>query len=483
MACCILLLCTSLGAGLAAAKAPACQPANSVAAVIDDSLSMTENDPLAIRRSALEMLITKPSSEQKELGAVEFGSEAHWLFPPTQVASGRAALLGALNGLADDGAADGGEDTDYNAAFLVSDAGQPQAAARIFLTDGEHNDGRYENLHRGGPPTYVIGLNIGRAGQGNPEANLLGRIAAQTGGRYFPLVRKPGDGTAKQVARLQPTVNKIDALLSCQKIQEQHSQDFRSVGQRGKPIVIEFHKRKAVEVVVSWPALGVDLDLVHCSARNRRGTIIADLTGKRRIKGTKKKRAKIIVSRVEGETFETVTVRRPKGAHDLVLRIGAAILPTPVRASVQVRAVPPSAVADETPPVTQPAVPPPSVAPPPPLRRVLTVDNRVTNGAGMREDSTPVRLTTKPWTFCGSRGCNIPGTERWSGGTYDAATCQTTGERTTNGNDHDPSDDGNPERFESTRYYGVTLADGTFGYVSEVWIRAADRGGLGLLQC
>ena len=114
---------------------------------------------------------------------------------------------------------------------------------------------------------------------------------------------------------------------------------------------------------------------------------------------------------------------------------------------------------------------------------VLTVDNRVTNGAGMREDATPARLTTQPWIFCGRRGCNIAGTERSSGQTYASAICQVAGERTTNGNDSDPSDDANPSRFESTRYYGVRLADGRFGYVSEVWIRAADRGGLGLSAC
>ena len=118
-----------------------------------------------------------------------------------------------------------------------------------------------------------------------------------------------------------------------------------------------------------------------------------------------------------------------------------------------------------------------------PLALVITVDNRVTNGLGMREDSTAVRLTTKPWTYCGSRGCNINGTERSSGGTYDAAVCQTVGERTTNGHDGSSADDANPELYESTRYYGVRLGNGTFGYVSEVWIRAADRGGLGLPNC
>ena len=135
-------------------------------------------------------------------------------------------------------------------------------------------------------------------------------------------------------------------------------------------------------------------------------------------------------------------------------------------------------------PATQPRPQPqPATGDPQPPRRVIVVDNRVTNGMGMREDGTPARLTTQPWVFCSRRNCNINGTERGSGGTYDAAVCQAFGERTTNGHDTDASDDGNPERFESTRYYGVRIGNGTFGYVSEVWIRAADRGGLGLPAC
>jgi hypothetical protein len=131
-------------------------------------------------------------------------------------------------------------------------------------------------------------------------------------------------------------------------------------------------------------------------------------------------------------------------------------------------------------PVTTPT---PTPTTPAPVRKILTVDNRTTNGMSMRQDGVPLRLTTQPRTFCTTNGCNINGTERMSGDTYDAAVCQTTGDRFTNGNDSDPADDANPERFESTRYYGVRLTDGTFGYVSEVWIRAADRGGLGLPAC
>lgn len=137
------------------------------------------------------------------------------------------------------------------------------------------------------------------------------------------------------------------------------------------------------------------------------------------------------------------------------------------------------------PPAPRPApTPPAKPAPKPPTRRTIVVDNHVTNGVtAMREDPTPARLTTKPWTYCGSRGCNIAGTERRSGQRFDAAVCQTTGDRTTNGNDHDPVDDGNPGLFTSARYYGVRLANGTFGYVSEAWIRRPDRGGLGLPAC
>lgn len=150
---------------------------------------------------------------------------------------------------------------------------------------------------------------------------------------------------------------------------------------------------------------------------------------------------------------------------------------------------PTAAPATPPPPSTPPPATPPSVTPSPapgtpaPTRRVITIDNRVTNGMGMREDPTPVRLTTEPWIRCSSRGCNIAGTERTSGQTFDAAVCQRVGERTTNGNDSSPDDDANPLRFESTRYYGVRLSNGTFGYVSEVWIRSADRGGLGLPTC
>ena len=76
-------------------------------------------------------------------------------------------------------------------------------------------------------------------------------------------------------------------------------------------------------------------------------------------------------------------------------------------------------------PISVPPSPTPTPSGPSDPRRVLSVDNRITNGpTAMREDATPVRLTTAPVRGCGARGCNIDGTERWSGSVYDAAICQ-----------------------------------------------------------
>jgi surface antigen len=121
--------------------------------------------------------------------------------------------------------------------------------------------------------------------------------------------------------------------------------------------------------------------------------------------------------------------------------------------------------------------------PPPPPSHILTVYNKLTNGAGMREDPKPAMLTTQPWKNCSKRGCNIAGTERSTDGQYDAAVCIAHGDRVTNGWDADSRDDANPELEDSTLYYGVRLADGTFGYISEVWITRSQRGGLGLPNC
>src|SRR3954454_1057022 len=127
------------GGGTAQAS---CTAATNVEAIIDDSGSMAGTDPNTLRVQAMDLLInTLP--EKTHLGAVEFGSEffgtpaADTIFPPEAVGPNAGTMRSALDALvqADNGA------TDYNAAFAKADADDPYAQARIFLTDGGHNEG------------------------------------------------------------------------------------------------------------------------------------------------------------------------------------------------------------------------------------------------------------------------------------------------------------------------------------------------------
>jgi hypothetical protein len=138
------------------------------------------------------------------LGAEEFGDpDADVLIPPDPILpagdKANAKLLDKLDQLiqADNGG------TDYNLAFAHLADANPGATARVFLTDGAHNAGEYRDLHRGGPPTFVIGLGIGRRG---PDAQRLQRIADETKGRYFP---------AATGATLPPILDAIDSRLNC----------------------------------------------------------------------------------------------------------------------------------------------------------------------------------------------------------------------------------------------------------------------------
>jgi hypothetical protein len=134
---------------------------------------------------------------------------------------------------------------------------------------------------------------------------------------------------------------------------------------------------------------------------------------------------------------------------------------------------PPGRLTSAQPPQTVPSA----------VTRTVTVYNKVTDGeTEMREDSQPAYLSTEPRNYCKSIGCALPGTDVTSGAQLTVA-CQIQAERTTNGNDSSSEDDHNPGLYESSLWYGVRLNDGRTGYISEVWMQARDRGGLGLPGC
>ncbi len=158
---------------------------------------------------------------------------------------------------------------------------------------------------------------------------------------------------------------------------------------------------------------------------------------------------------------------------------------TPSTSAPDLSTTAPPALTTTSPPSPPPPSPPSTAAPPPPApkTRTLTIDNRVTNGATQMREDTPAYLSTVTHNFCKSDGCMLANTDVLDSGDRVNAYCQTSGDRTTNGQDNSSIDDQNPALFESRRWYGIRWADGRTGYISEVWIAAGDRGGVGLPAC
>jgi hypothetical protein len=195
------------------ASASACKPASNIEAIVDDSGSMEFTDPDRLRVQGMSLLIDDLSPKTR-LGAVEFGSgfeipgileepAASTVFPPEPVGPNASSMRSALDGAikADNGA------TDYNAAFAKADADNPTSDARVFLTDGGHDVGAYNEAHLGHRvPTYVIGFGSGISSSGADVARLK-KIAKDTGGRYFPV---------KDTSELQAAMNSVGAALTCQ---------------------------------------------------------------------------------------------------------------------------------------------------------------------------------------------------------------------------------------------------------------------------
>jgi hypothetical protein len=273
------------GGGTALAS---CTAANNIEAIIDDSGSMGGTDPNALRVQAMDLLInTLPGKTQ--LGAVEFGSEflgtpaADTIFPPEPVGPNAGTMRSALDALvqADNGA------TDYNAAFAKADADDPNAQARIFLTDGGHNEGTYNEAHLAhGVPTYVIGFGAG-LGLEEDQARLQ-KIAGDTGGQLFSFA----DPT-----QLQAVMNKIGALLTCQTPPREFN-DLLKQGQSKTHSIAVGASTKLLQIALSWASPLDVFKVIHLKLIAK-GKVIA--AGRPKVKKLKLKRTK-------GKTFAIVKV-------------------------------------------------------------------------------------------------------------------------------------------------------------------------------
>src|SRR5918996_2386846 len=167
-----LLAALLAGGGAASAGAeplPNCTPATNIQGIIDDSGSMAGNDPDNYRADLLEAIAF--FNKGKTMGATLFGSDASQLFGPFQIGPNFGAIRNALSTVDSNG---GG--TDYDAGFSVANAQNPNANARIFLSDGRPGGDPDPNLWRNpGIKAYVVGF-------GSADFTILNQIASETGG-------------------------------------------------------------------------------------------------------------------------------------------------------------------------------------------------------------------------------------------------------------------------------------------------------------
>jgi hypothetical protein len=233
----------AVAAGPAATASGTCTKATDIEAIIDDSGSMEITDPDRLRVQAMNLLIDS-LSPGTSLGAVEFGgaifegeSGADTVFPPEPIGANAAAMRTAMKEKIN---ADNGL-TDYNAAFAQSDLDNPAADARIFLTDGGHDVGEYNNGHLVHPvPTYVVGFSS--AISASADRARLKQIANSTGGSFFAL---------EDSSDLQAVSNSIASALTCQTPPQTFKDELAAGAAKEHSLTIGA-ATKAVQVVLTW---------------------------------------------------------------------------------------------------------------------------------------------------------------------------------------------------------------------------------------
>jgi hypothetical protein len=228
----LLVALTAGGAASSAGAAtlPNCVPANNLEAIIDDSGSMSGTDPDRYRADLVDILAT--FNTDKSMGAVQFGSDASVLFPPGPIGPNLGAIRGALNLIQAD---DGG--TDYEAGFTLANQQNPNANARIFLSDGAPNFDPNPNVWNVPKiKTYVVGF-------GTVDPAVLNQIATDTGG--------PPPFNITNASELRTVAMILNARINCQTDPLLLSRVFGQAGQT-KNLAFRPDGRTA-ELVVSWP--------------------------------------------------------------------------------------------------------------------------------------------------------------------------------------------------------------------------------------
>jgi hypothetical protein len=114
---------------------------------------------------------------------------------------------------------------------------------------------------------------------------------------------------------------------------------------------------------------------------------------------------------------------------------------------------------------------------------IVVVQDKVATGpSALIEAATPAYLSSKPIPSCATKGCEVPQTQMWSGLAL-RATCQIQGAKMTNEDLASAGIARNTSGIISSLWYRCIFPNGAAGYLSEIYVAAAYRGGLGLPAC
>jgi hypothetical protein len=214
--------------GAGAAPLPNCTVANNLEAIIDDSGSMSITDDQRFRVDMVNILATL--NPDKEMGGVEFGSDAVPLFLANPIGPNLGVIKSALNAVQAD---NGG--TDYDQGFTVANAQNPTANARVFLSDGEPNDAPDPNVWKSpNIKSYVVGF-------GTVDPAVLNQIAADTGG--------PAPFNVTNTAQLRTVAAIINARINCEPDPIQITKTLKSGQVKGLSFAADGN---TAQIVTSW---------------------------------------------------------------------------------------------------------------------------------------------------------------------------------------------------------------------------------------
>jgi hypothetical protein len=187
--------------------------------------------------------------------------------------------------------------TDYNLAFATAQTANPAADGRIFLSDGEHNVGTYNNGH--------VGVKTDTVGFGTIDPTLLTKIATDTGGKAF---------TVDSSSQVPAVAAGITADMNCKAPPVVFVDTFTKQGQS---FVHSFKpKGGSADILLTWDNLASVLNSLGFAQGGGKGHASASALAHASVKARKK----------AGKGFVTVHLKGLKKGQRVKFKVKATTL-------------------------------------------------------------------------------------------------------------------------------------------------------------